>query len=370
MKTFQTICKAIGLILNVLIIVSCNSNRNPFEAYDKNRIIDTISYASFADSTRIDSAKPTGIHFKGDIRSLSIVDSFLVLSDSRDSFILHIVDLANMKLAGSIIKRGENDNEMLNAVNLIGTNTRNIFWAYDITQGKLLQYELNRKQDLPAIQPTQVIRLKDSVKNAMSPVWISDSVFAAASYVMDDCRFYFFNNNSRIREKTGILPPKVKNWVREGKDNPFKNSAYIYKANLTNRITDKRIAVANCYFPQLEIYNDKNLERIIRGPQLFSPNFDFVDDKLGGQMATENDQTQVAFTWLQSTPSYFYTLFSGKDRFHSTSDKILIFDWLGKPIKIVELKCQVNCFAVQEEKGHLTFYYIHPDSKELQYFSI
>jgi hypothetical protein len=139
MKNIETLFKAI-LFTIFISTVSCNNDGNPYEEYDKNKIIDTISYSSFTDSVRIDSAKSTGLYFKSHIISMSSVDSFLLLSDTKDSLILHIVDLGTLKSLGSIIKRGDGDNEMINVVKLINTNVRNAFWAYDITQGKMLKY--------------------------------------------------------------------------------------------------------------------------------------------------------------------------------------------------------------------------------------
>lgn len=351
----------------LLLETGCRSSSNYLKDYDKGKTIDTITYHSFFDSSKANSVHSTNLIFKYNITGMEIIDSLLLLSDERDSLTLHIINVNTLEELGRFIKRGEGNNEVINITKIIKTNKSDEFWAYDITQKKLLKYQFRNQNNHSNLFQEKGTFLKDSARNVMSPQWLNDSIFFSSSYGLDNNRFFFFNTNSKIIKKVGVIPPKLGDWPTEGVKNPFKNLAHVYKVNITSN--DKnRIVVAYLYMPQIEIYNKNKLIKIIRGPSLFLPKPAFTDDKMGGAMVSDDSKTIYAYVWLCGSKNYFYSLFSQKNEFNSRSDEILIFNWNGDPIRRIKLKYQINCFAVQEINNRLKFFFINPNTRGLEYF--
>jgi hypothetical protein len=288
----------------------------------------------------------------------------------RDSQLLHVVDLRHMEEVGSLIKRGDGKLESINVAKILKVDTTNMFWVYDITLRKLMKFNFINYLKKGTNQPDTILLLKDSAANAMSPTWMSDSCFVSSSYDFCKFRLFYFNGSSRILNKVGGLPPRLRGWPKESISSVFKHLSIIYKIDISKRPNENRLVVTYRNFPQIEIYKKGELDKIIRGPMLFYPNPYFGKDPSGNIIEIPNYQTMHAFSNLRATKCHFYVLFLGNDTPNMAGNKILIFDWNGRPVHYVHLNIGINKFAVEEINNKITFFIIDPADRELKYFSI
>jgi hypothetical protein len=357
--------KRLNLILVLLFLISGCTNTLPSE--EENALgekIRAVSYDSFLERKEI-KFQSTGLNIKGKIEGLAVVDTFLIGTDLRANPILHVIGASSKRYLGQVIFRGKGPGECLSVANVLNTDIKGIFWAYDISLGKLLKVDIHKALESSRYLPEKEFLLTGMARGAKSPVWISDSLFAACSYAMEDSRYFSFNTASDVQKKFGQLPPPLKNWPEQNPKAKLGLSAMAYSANMKKNPENDQVVVAYNTSDRLEIYEEGELKRIISGPEGFAPVYSFKDEGGGFLNPEYIPETQFSHMEIHVSSKYIFSLYSGEKNFQTCGKRIAVFDWDGNPVKLITLESEICSMAVMEKGDELIIYAIDEANGDL-----
>lgn len=307
----------------------------------------------------------TGLSFSNGIIDMEVLDTFLLISNQYDSTNLSVIGLNSMRVKNKLIRRGKDRDQALNISDIIKTDKENMLFTFDITQRKFLKFDL---KDIIKGEPhpIDVINVEDdSLKGLKSPVYVSEDVFGANSYFLEDSRFIIFNQRTHETKEIGELPPALESWPDPSQDKKKALRSMSYTALLKKQPSFNRYVVAYTTTPRLEFYEGDNLVQIVVGPDRFDPTYKFAKDR-NGVFPIEYEKTLFSFVKIKADNGSIYALYSGKEGAGSCANKLVIFDWHGTPKRVVNLGFTVCSFAVRTApEGLHTVYVIDQGSGEL-----
>jgi hypothetical protein len=318
-----------------------------------------ITHKSFAEQHAI-QFNQTGI--SGALGELAVMDSFLIGTDLRGDTMVHIIGLKSKRKFASVVTRGRGKDDCLNIANIIETTDKNIFWIYDVTLGKFQKIDIQKAIQNKNYTPEKKFVLTEEVKGTVSPCWINDSLFAACSYMLDDCRYFSFNDQSKILSKTGTLP-QAANWTKQSTETKFSLISVVYSATLKRHPSKDLCVVSYKNTDRMEIYKEGKLAHLIKGPDLFEPHFDYQDKGNGIFIPRKTNETKYSHVRVYPTEKYIYSVYSGSKK--TCSDKILVFDWSGNAIKVLTSDIKLCTIAIGEDGDRAVLYTLDDASGEL-----
>lgn len=347
------------LMLSSIMLHSCKEKKSLAnkENDTEGELTIKVNLASFQDKRKI-SFSETRIN--GFYSSIKVVDTFLVCGDYRSPEVINIYGSTSGQLLRRFIKRGEQLGQCLSAANIIPVKG-SLFWIYDITGGKMLLIDILKALSDTSYQCSKEIILSEATRKAKSPCFVNDSLFAATTYTRDDCRYMLFNTRTEIVSVVGKLPAPDESWPKSSQGGKFNMLASVYTAGLVhNPESGITVAVYN-KTDRIEVYAGNSLKKVIRGPDLFDPVMDFVTE--GNEvMANESHATRFSYSAISGSNKYFYCLYSGEANFNACSSRILVFDWDGNPVRILELDRPVCFFSVSETRTGMNIFGIEKET--------
>jgi hypothetical protein len=354
-----------NIILSLIFfLLSCRHASVSIDDKTGKELTENIELSSFK---KLDRVTLTQTGQNGFFSTIAIVDTFLVCSDYKSPVILRIFGINSNKLLAEIINRGDQKGECLNVANIQPIGDKPVFWIYDITLGKFLKIDLSKALKDPSnYSGEEEIILTGAARKSKSPCWISDSVFAAASYSHGDCRYLSFSKKSVILGKTGRLPSPEKDWPEEKKSGVFDILASAYSANLIKHPQKEILVAAYNKTDRLEFYEQGALKKIVRGPDHFEPEVSFSESN-GKFSAIETSQTLFSYTGILATRSFIYSLYSGKNNYNTCSQKLLVYDWNGNPKRIIQFDQPICYFTVRETANQAVIYAVENNTGNLCY---
>jgi len=349
-------------ILLILTLFACtNTTTSEREAFF-NSITDTAALSAFPEKEKMEF-RTTGIQGQ-DVMTMTVVDTFLLLANQHDSDVLQIIGTGSNKLLATIIPRGTSKGRCLNVASIVPTDSNDIVWLYDVTSVKLLKIDLQKAVKEKNYTPEKEYTATSPTMAVKSPCWIDDSTFAGCSYFADDSRFVFFNDNFRVTKKIGQLPPSQRGWPDENPKGKFGLLAMCYTGLLIRHPQEELFALAYNKASRLEFYTGEKLIKIVRGPDLFDPIYEFQDYN-GVHVPKENENTMYAFSAIQYDKENIYLLYSGR-KSNPTGQQIHVFDWEGRPVKILELGADYRIFTLFKRGGHTDIYAINNTTGDIE----
>lgn len=353
--------KVLSVCFISLFFNFCTPDPSRIEESDSTRV-KTVDYKSFKNHKKLQFTN-TGISL-GTILEMAVLDSFLICSDLRTTKILHVINIRSNKYLGQILTRGKGKGECLSVANILPTSEKNMFWAYDITLGKLLKIDIRKALKDKSYLGEKEYILSDLAKAAKSPNWINDSLFVSCSYKIGDSRFYYFNDQSKIIKKVGQLPAAFKEWPKPSREQKLNLRSMAFKANIERHPSSNIFVVAYNTADRIEYYKGSTLKKIIIGPDQFQPVYDFREEGQGIFTPVSSFETRYAHMQIFSTNKHFFSLYSGGNNFQTCGSKILVFDWNGNPQSIWQLDKKCCSFAVFEKNDTVIRIYSVDTSKE------
>jgi len=363
---FPLIDNRYALIVVCAVNMLCNACFHAGQVHHEDGIDYTIiDHSSFKESSTM-SFKRTGLKL-GMVQNIAIVDTFLICSDLMDAKVIHIYGMNSFYPLAEIVARGKGEGECLGVANIIVTNDKRFFWIYDITLSKLLKIDIFKAVSTKGYVPKEVYRLSSDVKGAKSPCMINDTLFAACSYHLRKPRYFYFSTTSKIIKYVGNLPVSPEDWPKENTAGFFGLKALAFSANLMKRPGGNALAVAYNKSDRIEIYKDDKINAVIEGPGPKDPIYSFKDE--GNNISSPVESLNTVFTNLQvyASNDYIYSLYSGKDHFKTCGGAIRIFDWNGKPVRLINLDKDYCTITVKEMHKKATVYTVDPSTSELLY---
>jgi hypothetical protein len=291
-----------------------------------------------------------------------VIDTFLIGTDLRGDTMVHIMGLKSKRKFASLVTRGRGTDDCLSIANIIETSDKNVFWIYDVTLGKFQKINIQKAVQNSDYTPEKKFSLTDEIKGTVSPCWVNDSSFTACSYMLDDCRYFNFNDHSKILSKTGTLP-QATDWSKQSPETKLSLISVLYSAALKKHRSKDIYVVSYKNTDRMEIYKEGKLAHIIKGPDFFEPNFDYEDKGNGIFSPRKNSETKYSHVRVYPTEKYIYSVYSGTKK--TCSDKILVFDWNGNPIKVLTSNIKLCTIAIGEQGDRAILYTLDDASGEL-----
>lgn len=351
----------LSALINCICMGSCKI-KDPDVSREKD-ITTNITLSSFGPAE-----KPELISFglSSIYTGLTVVDTFLVCADLRASPVLKLVGIESGQLAGAIIPRGEGYGECLGIADVLPAQEKGKAWIYDITLGKIMLIDLIKALHDNQYKCEKEIILVAELLRLRSVETLSDSSFAATSYLLSDSRIIKFDGHLRITERIGTLPPRGGNWPPENKRDFFSIAALVYKAYLRKcPVKKNKYMVAYVRSDRLELYDNGMLSKIIRGPGYFDPLVSFKDEGEGRYSVMDKENARQGNLCVYATDSNFYCLYGGDLSGENTNTQILVFDWNGNPVKRIEFGAPYVCLAVSQTGNNRRLYIVNKSTGEI-----
>lgn len=356
-----------SLILFTILLFSCNDNK--LSSYEERLsvITDTISNASFSESDTLKFVK-TGFKVN-DVHTIAIADTFILLSTAKSRRAVTVLSTETYKPVAEIIPRDRGKGHCLSVTNIMNTDEKDVVWLYDGAAVKFLKVDLQKAIKIDNYEGEKEFVANKPGSAVMSPSWINDSMFAGCSYFSDEERFVLFNDSFRALQKIGVLPPALSNWPEENPKGKFSLRAMCYSGDLVKHPEMNKYAIAYKKTSRVELYDSSNLVKVIRGPDLFDPLYEFQD--IGAaKMPKHYKETMLSCIEMQADSKFIYVLYSGRKKRFRFGHKLLIFDWNGNPVKLYDLPGSYQTFSIIQKGNHTLIYAVSYKANELEYSEI
>lgn len=300
---------------------------------------------------------------------MAVADTFILLANVNSPRAVTVLSMRSFKPVAEIIPRDRAKGHCLSVTNIMNTPDKDVVWLYDVAGVKFLKVNLQKaiktdhyegEKEFVASKPGSIV---------MSPSWINDSTYAGCSYFSDEERFILFNDSFRTLEKVGVMPPALAGWPKENPKGKFAIRAICYSGNLVKHPEQNKYAIAYNKTSRIELYDSSKLVKVIRGPDLFDPMYEFRD--FGEVKLPKNyKETMLSCIQMQADSKYMYVLYSGRKKRFPFGRRLLIFDWNGNPVKSYELPDSYQTFSITHKASHRFIYAIRYKSNELEYSEI
>jgi hypothetical protein len=293
-----------------------------------------------------DILRPTQIHIK---------DSVLFVINPGMEYFVSCYNLTNLEKTGEFLTFGSGPHEIMDLTSFQMIDS--MIWIFDAQRRRLLQYSSEQFTHPEGAIPERVIDIKNDYLNR---VLIVGNKLFANSLSYPDFRFSIYDSNGDFQENTGELPrtnvtmTPLEKWES-------------YFCNMALKPDGKSIFVSYMETDLIEIYNsDGHLETRNHGPDHFLP---ARKEKVSGK------EVRVTSTIGTTRDAYFnpvafsdeiWVVYSGKTFDPSSQDyfmsnKIIVFDWDGSPLRIYTTDIPFYSLAV--DKSHHAIYAVtsNPD---------
>ena len=325
----------------ILFTISCTNDNQSFDSMFKHRkkvILENVSFIN-----KDDLLSPENIAVK---------DSLCVIYEPQGEKLLTVFDLKNKTKKKELLAKGNGPGEAICLQTILFDGQQDIFYCNDVAQNKL------------NIFSTQNFNLLEQKKiNFSFATFTRDMNNWIFSIVGQSKPFVFLKNNEEEKRfgspvKISHVEPNIITQVLQG---PIA---------VTNTPI-KKLAWFSVYGEVFQIYNYDNSNdiKLVKEIVINLPIFD--------ESGAMDMDTKLGINSLSSSENYIFALYSNnflrdaltlrKDIFNSKN--ILVYDWNGLPIVLLELDKEV--LAIAYNKSDDTLYCLGlDDDKDYQIFTI
>lgn len=309
-------------------LLGCKNN----DPIGKVILIDKLPYANNIESQKIE-IPPILLRTS----ATCIVDSFLIVAQTRPDSIFSIFELPDCKYLLSFGNRGRGPNEFLNSVpsfTLGPAFNKQGSFAVDNLRNNIQYYNIYDVID-SIFTPYKIESFPSKIDGFRSIGYFSDTMLIGAPNRIDILLLKSHSSNKQIKS--------FKKYPNKYAFDDFNNLRNVYSGRITVKPDNSRFALAYGNKGCIEIYNINDTLPIT----ISYKDFPSLEDNLG----LNNDskywtQTQMIFCWgMKSSNRYIYAKIYN-DKYTSISDgkglirtyipELTVFDWSGK--LIVRLK--------------------------------
>lgn len=287
---------------------------------------------------------------------INLVDSFLIMKNINTEFIYHIFNVLSKKKIGECVSFGIGPNEMIDP-RFIPSNDGNI-WLLDKNRRILSVCDYRTFFEENRLIINKSIAFNDFCNNLLV---LPERGFIASTFNLNNKRFCLFDFDGDTICTKGEYPvlPNLETDIE--KLEGFMNEFVV-------NIDGSKILVSYKRTDLIEYYDaNMNLIKRIHGPEHFFPEVHQVGDRIKTNEGAERD----AYSFPLLVGQKVFILYSGK-RFNPThhdylKDKILVFDWNGKPQQYYQLDTPIFDFAVDEKSRIIYGLTDKPESHIVQF---
>ncbi len=224
-------------------------------------------------------------------------------------------------------------------------------WVFDLMKGKILYTPIS-----------------DS-KSAYSEISMPYRHYYAVQPLSEKILIASGDNDSPFRfDKIDLEQEKIAESFFPYPENYPLAQKEAYESFMFKQPDGNKFFLANRHADYLELYDlDTKEKKVMYGPEGFGPSMSLFRDENGQEHMEINNETRFGYLQGNVTQKYMYLLLSGNYREpdHKTFGKsIYVFDWDGNPVKRLNLKDEIVCFAVSSDD--LTLYVYNPATGNIE----
>ena len=334
--------KSITFLL-LIILCSCNNSKKP------NNIDELFNKKNEIEHTLVEIAND---EILSDVYDLVLANDTLIVYDHDRDYFFSAIDLNNNKLIARFGKIGQGPNELLLMPQNITILNDSIMTIFSPNQNSL--YTINLKNDF--IVTKDIGFDKDRLIYRLLPIsaqrYISLGGFEKGRYLLlDENGEELSYNFDYPSPKNGenLSTPMFKYMAFQGNIRSKPEGSYLYFAGRSSEI-----------FEIVKVDNNDKLKKVF---EFNGEHAQFVPEGDGVNTTAVAIRKESKFFFINSacTDKYIYLLYSKKiigDNIYSSirSNKVLVFDWNGKPITTLILDKEVGYIAVDNENKFMMAY--------------
>ncbi len=350
MKKLDTIL----ILLALLLFASCNNSK------DK-------QYTSFDDLfQKKEKMKEVNFTFEDDsIRSpymMECTNGSLLLANMNLPTIVSAFSLKNGKYQGDYIHRGTGPDEYLFFSSMTSDNHNLMFWDSDL--GTMVYMDFSKLNNLEKSNYQVKIQTNPIVTSIFQAIPLNKRCIAGTGLIKEK-RIALFDDKGKVVTTFGIYPQENSNKKYTDVENGFA-----YQSLLAFQSTKQILAVGSYWGESIAFYDLQDMKNptIVKEYVFAFPQYKDSTDK-ENMSVTFTDKNITGFVAIKATEKYCICLYSGKIRTKENvygGDKILIFDWAGKPVKMIELNQNYQNMAIDESKQEIIL--LGGESDTAEYF--
>ena len=285
------------------------------------------------------------------IEGISCNNKSLIVLDYHSGKSYSLFNIDSCKLIGRFGSIGQGPGELsLGTEGYIENN--NFYLFYDQT-GFIGKQSIDSLYMNINSHPDPIAKYKIPDAQFSKVISVNDSLFIGAGTYKSKYQFALFDRLSNIIDYNMDIYNINDNTFNEY-HKFLSNQGVLRKRPNGNQFVYSLNFSANIDF--MEVQNNKI--QLIKSIRLQKPDYRPITDDNLNRVLPSNDNI-IGYIGLCATEKYVYALYTDKKLFADnkwndySSNKILVFDWNGNPIKIIELKKNVYYICVNEESGKI-----------------
>jgi hypothetical protein len=295
------------------------------------------------------------VELKGEILPLDTIwkptrigcrDSLLILVESTDDYFVHVFHREKKYKIARNIPFGIGPDERLNCWSL-QFNTENV-QAFDMQTGTLTTYPAPDFFIRSHVIPSRTVRLENGVTGAIG---LPDGRIVASALSDTEHLLTVYDATGQKDTSVQIPYPELNRSVlpKDEAKRFFENRIYYHEKS-------DKIVLFYVYTDLIEIYDSRlRLLARIQCPDHFVPELEAWTAYGKKQMRTVAHKTKFAYMSGCLTDTEIYTLYYGilPERGKELQNRIFVYDYAGKPLRICRLDYPVSVFCVDAESRTL-----------------
>ncbi|MDR1455448.1 MAG: TolB-like 6-bladed beta-propeller domain-containing protein [Tannerella sp.] len=290
------------------------------------------------------------IDLKGEILPLDSIwkperigfrDSLLILTESSDDYFVHVYHGEKGYAVARNIPYGIGPDERLNCWSL-QFGAKNV-WAFDMQTGMMTEYPAPDFFVRSDVRPSRTVRLHAGATGAVA---LPDGRLVASVLPDMENLLTVYDSAGQKDSSVHVPYPELNGAVP---DSWLAKRLFEYRIGYHEKCD--RIVLFYVFTDLIEVY-DSSLRRLarIQGPDHFSPELGKWEMDGIKQIAPVR-QTKFAYVYGGSlTETEIWTLYHGAppEKGNERQNRVLVFDYAGKPLRIYRLNCLISLFCVDE----------------------
>jgi hypothetical protein len=287
--------------------------------------------------------------------NLYVQDSILFMINSGEEYFLRCYNLINNEKIGEFITFGSGPSEVFGLKSLQFVDSS--VWGFDKQRKRLLQYNITQFAIQEKIDPQTSITIADNLSNRV--LIVKDKLFTN-SFVHIDSRFSIFDMKGKFIKNVGELP-------NFGEDMTPHEKLESFFCSLEVRPDNELIFLSYWDTDLIEIYDKEgSLKERRHGPDHFFPAKKEINAKEGSRVLNLREKSRDAYSCSIAFQDEIWNLYSGKiydpnNSDHLLKNKIIVFDWNGKPLRMYTTDIPIGMFTVDKDNKTIYGITINPD---------
>lgn len=295
----------------LLILVSCKN--------DDNKDMDDSIYIEY-------QKIPLSEHIIGSAEGIHLIDSFLIILDSKTDSLFHIINIENLawKEFGS---KGQGPLEFLHPFHF-HYQENGVLCIWDLFKSNMTNIYVNNIFQNKGLQQQNILSVNDGRSTFSSLPTKYGTFISQGAY--ENGMFRLLDHKGNLIRCFFEYPYRS----REEKNIPAKTRALTYQGQMMANPSLDKFCFACIYAPIINFYNiNENSIELVRSNIQGYP--DCIMNDNSNMIASNN---KAAYSQIFTTDKYVYALYSGRswDDYQNLflrSQKIEVYNWDGMLIK-------------------------------------